>query len=55
MGPQSLLTTDKIAPIFGVTPETIRLWALRGWIIGKRIGRSWYFTQDAVDSVMETR
>lgn len=50
-----LLTTAKIAPLFNVTPRTIQLWALRGWIQGKRIGKSWYFAPEAIEHVMELR
>lgn len=47
-----LLTTDDIAPIFGVTIQTIQHWAEAGELTGKRIGKRWYFTQEAVDSLL---
>lgn len=48
-----LLTTADIAPIFKVTVQTVQHWAESGELIGKRIGKRWYFTQEAVDTFLE--
>lgn len=50
----TLLTTEKVADVFGVTPGTIRLWALQGLIKGFRMGKRWYFQSNAIEHVMET-
>lgn len=36
-------TVEKIAEEYGVHPETIRRWFRSGKLIGKRIGKRWYF------------
>lgn len=47
-----ILTTDKVALIFGVTRKTIQLWFLQGLIKAERVGKRWYCTQAAVDAVL---
>lgn len=48
-----LLTTEAVAPIFKVTPATIRLWALRGLIQGSKIGKKWYFEENAINDLLK--
>lgn len=38
-----LLTADEAAEILQVTAETVRLWARKGLIPSRRLGRTWRF------------
>lgn len=50
----TILKTEEVAQIFKVHPATIANWALRGLIVGSRIGKNWFFTEEAVQDAMET-
>lgn len=42
------LTVDETAAIFGVHPETVRVWLREGRIPGRKLGKSWYILKSDV-------
>lgn len=48
-----LYTTQEVARIMGVHPNTIRNWIGYGDIPARRIGRSLYIAQDAIERILE--
>ena len=52
----TILSVEKVAKRFDVSPITVRRWIAEGRIRGSRIGRRWYFTeQDVADALTRAR
>lgn len=51
----TILKTEDVAKLFNVHPATVTIWALQGKIRGKRIGKRWFFTEEAIQNALETR
>ena len=48
-----LLTLAQVAEIMCIRPRAVVDYVNRGELRGDRVGRSWWFTQDAIDSFFE--
>lgn len=48
-----LYTIQEVARVMGVHPNTIRNWIGNGDIPARRIGRSVYIAQDAIEQILE--
>jgi excisionase family DNA binding protein len=48
-----LLTLGQVADILRVRPRAVVDYVRRGELDGQRVGRSWQFTQAAIDSFFE--
>lgn len=48
-----LYTIQEVARVMGVHPNTIRNWIGHGDIPARRIGRSVYIAQDAIERILE--
>jgi hypothetical protein len=46
---QKLFTIGEICEFFSVTAATVHNWKKRGWLIGRRIGKNRYYSQEEVD------
>ncbi len=48
-----LLTLGQVADVLRVRPRAVVDYVNRGELEGQRVGRSWRFTQDAIDRFFE--
>ncbi len=48
-----LLTLGQVADILRICPRAVVDYVNRGELEGQRVGRSWRFTQDAIDRFFE--
>jgi len=48
-----LLTLGQVADILRIRPRAVVDYVNRGELEGQRVGRSWRFTQDAIDRFFE--
>lgn len=42
-------TPEEVSQMVGITPATIRRWLKTGELAGKKVGRSWFISQEEVN------